>query len=68
MLRTIAHRPAYDGAHYALYQRYQHVRHPGAMNQDDTDQYAARILQSCVDTRLAEPIEPKREQATSRSR
>lgn len=45
----------FEEAHYRLYRRYQGVRHPGAgMDQDDRDQYAAFLLQSQVDSVLAE--------------
>ncbi|MBI5329671.1 MAG: arginyltransferase [Betaproteobacteria bacterium] len=46
---------AFEEAHYRLYRRYQGVRHPGAgMDQDDRDQYAGFLLQSQVDSVLAE--------------
>lgn len=55
------HRPAaYDEAHYALYRRYQHARHPGGgMDQNDPGQYAELMLQSRVDTCLVEFVEPE---------
>lgn len=55
------HQPAaYDAAHYALYQRYQHARHPGGgMDQNDSSQYAGLMLQSRVDTCLIEFTDPE---------
>lgn len=51
---------AYDEAHYALYRRYQHARHPGGgMDQSDPNQYAEFMLQSHIDTRLIEFCEPE---------
>ena len=49
----------YDETHYALYRRYQNARHAGGgMDQSDPEQYAEFLLQSRVDTRLIEFVDP----------
>ncbi len=45
----------FDEAHYRLYRRYQATRHAGGgMDQDDREQFCAFLLQSRVDSVLAE--------------
>lgn len=45
----------FEEAHYRLYRRYQHARHAGSgMDQDDREQYRGFLLQSRVDSALAE--------------
>jgi len=45
----------FDPDHYALYRRYQSLRHVGGgMDQDDREQYERFLLQSSVDTYLVD--------------
>ena len=52
-LEVIACEPSFDKAHFDLYRRYQHARHPGG-TMDSMEQYCEALLQSQVDSTLYE--------------
>lgn len=54
-LQAVRRELTYDPEHYALYLRYQRLRHPGGgMDQDSREQYQHFLLHSNVDTDLFE--------------
>ena len=54
-LEVTLHTPQDNAEHYALYTRYQQLRHPdGCMDNEDRDSYRNFLLQSHVDTLLVE--------------
>jgi len=59
-LQTRMMSPVFDASHFALYQRYQTIRHAGGgMDEDDPQQYRQFLLASHVNTRLVEFWEPQ---------